>query len=388
MIKGTIKVKPQAFAAAVTWAAKFVAARPTVAVQGGIRLTVADGELVLETFNEDVSAQASVSVTGDGTGDIIVSARLLAELVKTFGTAEVTIAADDDDGMSLAAGRWTGTLPGIAEIWTGDAITAPETIGTVGGSELADLIAQTAAATTEDEKKLPMMHCVHLRFAGGTITGYGTDGYRMARASIPFELGAETPAEGASTTATLLNHVIVDAASAFTGPNRIAVGLGPNLFSLASPTRAVVLRQYALEKGYGADELIDTMSATDLPRLATVRVADLLMPMKRANLMSGDKTAPVAVEFADGKIWIHAKASDIKRKGAEDVDAEYVGPEHAMALNPQYLAAALASAPSDMVQIAFSEQEQRPGRPFHIIMTVPDAETWHHLLMPLKLVGA
>lgn len=384
MIKGTITAKPQVFAAAVTWAAKFVAQRPAVAVQGGVRLTATDGALTVETYSENVTATATVPVEGDGDGTVIVSARLLAELVKTFADKPVEISADDDSDMTLKAGRWEGTLPVIEGDWPADAIVAPETIGTVDGSAFATAVEQAGTSATDDEKKPAMLHCIHLAFGAGSVTAYATDGHRMTRSSAPF--AAHDP--DAELSATVLGWLAVDAAAAFIGPDSITVGLGPNLLSLASATREVVLRQTVIDGGYGARPVIEQMLTVQHPRAATVRVADFLMPMKRANLMSGDKTAPVAIELTDGRVLIHAKASDIKRKGAEDVDAQYEGPGYTMALNPKYLADALSSAPGDSVVIAFNEGEQRPGRPWHIIITTPGVETWQHVLMPMRLQGA
>lgn len=384
MIKGSITAKPQVFAAAVTWAAKFVAQRPTVPVQGGLRLTVGAGELTIEAYNENIQAVAAVPIEGDGTGDVIVSGRLLAELVKTFPDKPVEI-GEDDGGMTIAAGRWKGTLPAMDGDWPADVIVAPAPVGTVDGAAFAEAIGQAGTASTDDEKKPAPLHCVYLTFDEREVTAMATDGHRMARAATPFEVTDEVFLAGDGASALLWGHVIVDAAAAFIGPDPIVVGLGPNVMSLSSKTRRVVLRQTVLDGGYGAAPLIGQMMAVEHPRAVQIKVADLLMPMKRANIVSGDKAAPVAIEVAAGKVWIHAKADDIARKSAEDVDAEYSGPEFTMALNPKYLAEALSSAPGDTVRIDFNEGEQRPGRPWHILITVPGVETWHHVLMPIKI---
>lgn len=385
MIKGTIKAKPAQFTASVAWAAKFVAQRPTTPIQGGMRMTAEDGTLTIETFNENVQAKSTMPIDGDGAGSVIVSGRLLAELAKTFRGNEVAMTGDEDD-LAVTAGRWSGTLPAMPDEWSADAMVAPEPIGTVDGTAFANMIGQAGTAASDDDKKPLPFHCVHLSFDDYAVTAYGTDGYRMVRTFTPYTLNDEAVGrtEGPAD-ATLLGHAIVDASSAFIGPDPITLGLGPNVISLSSATREVVLRQIIIEGGYAAAPLIEQMVSVDMPRSVVVPVSALLTPMKAANIISGEKGAPVAISVSDALISVHAKATDIKRKGAEDVDAEYAGPDYTMALNPKYLADALSSAPGDRVAIAFNEAEQRPGRPWHVIVSVPGDDAWRHALAPIKL---
>lgn len=388
MIKGEVRLATQAFVAGVAWAAKFVAQRPAVPVQGGMRLTAEDGRLTLEAFREGVQAKAAVAYEGDGAGSVIVSGRLLAELAKTF-RGNAVVLTDDDGDLAVTAGRWAGTLPGMADDWPGAALVAPETIGTIGGTAFAALIEQAGVATTDDEKKPVPFHCMHLTFGEYAVTAIATDGYRAVRAYAPFALTEEASAdETAGLSAILLGHIAVDAAAAFIGPDTITVGLGPHALSLASPTREIVLGQMVLDGGYKGAELIEGLAAVDHPRVATVQAAALLTPMKAANIMRGDREGPILVTVAEGKILVHAKSTQVKQRGDEDVDAEYSGPSHTMALNPKYFADALGSAPGETVAIAFNEAEQRPGRPWHAALSVPGNDAWRHVLMPIKIQGA
>jgi hypothetical protein len=143
MIEGEVTAKPQVFAAAVKWAAKFAAGKPAVPIQGGLLLTAdGSGNLAIESFSEGITARAVVPVDGDGKGSTIVSARLLDQLVATFADKPVTLSGDDETSLVIVAGRWTGTVPvmGDANDWSGvqdGMLVPPQQIGTVGGQAFA-----------------------------------------------------------------------------------------------------------------------------------------------------------------------------------------------------------------------------------------------------------
>lgn len=393
MIEGEVTAKPQVFAAAVKWAAKFAASKPSVPIQGGLLLSVDDGSLTVDSFGENVTARATLPVDGQGKGSVIVSARLLDQLVATFADKPVTLSGDDGDSLVIVAGRWTGTLPamGTAEDWAGvqdGRLLPPQPIGTVGGQAFADLIARAAAASEKDPDKPVGLQCVHLTFGARTVVAMASDSLRAARASVPFLLieGSENgiDGDGYGWQALVLGHVMTDVASAFIGPDEITVGLGPNVMSLASATRSVVVRQ--IGEAWQMGEVIEKLATVAMPREVIVKVADLMQPMKRAVLMR-EKDGPIAAIVTPGLITVHAKAEQIQQKGSEEVDAQYDGPEHTLAFNPKYLADALGSAPGADVRIAFNEQENRPGRPWHVVLTSAgeDETAWQHLLMPLKV---
>src|SRR3982750_2810865 len=142
MIKGSITVRPQAFAAAAKWAAKFIALKPAAPVQGGLLLEVDDSGLTVTAYSEHITARAYVPVEGAGEGRVVVSGRLLAELAGTFPDKEVTITGDEAaEQVTITVGRWRGTLPSMDLSEWPSLAEAPAAIGVVGGDALASLIA-------------------------------------------------------------------------------------------------------------------------------------------------------------------------------------------------------------------------------------------------------
>lgn len=382
MITGTITAKPQVFAAAVKWAAKFLDARPTVPIHAGLLLDVADGRLTVTAMNEYTVAVATVPVDGDGKGKAVVSGRLLSELVGTFGAAPVTLAGTDGaDTVSLTAGRWVGTLPAMSEDDYPASPGAPETIGTVAGERFARVIAEVAAAT-DDSSASPFWRSLHLTFGGDRVVVIGTDSHRAAGSTVPLVSLAPVGRSGYGS-ALVLASAMVGVAAGFIGPDDIEVGLSDSQISMASATRSVVMRLMD-GKGYPSGD-VAALIAREQPEHAIVRVADLALPLKRAAAMR-DKVGLVAVGFAEGVMTIASKGGELAQKGDEEVDIDYTGPSVVLHFNPQYFADALASAPGELVDVTLTDKTGPGGRPGQVGLAVA-GNPWRHVLMPVKARG-
>jgi DNA polymerase III subunit beta len=376
MIKGSITVRPQAFAAAVKWAAKFIALKPAAPVQGGLLLEVDDSGLAVTAYSENITARAYVTCEGAGAGRVVVSGRLLADLAGTFPDKEVTITGDEGaEQVTITVGRWRGTLPSMdLDEWP-TLPAEPGAIGTVGGDTFASMIADVNVATKKDGKGLIWMACMHLAVGDARITALATDSARAARSSVPFgPMDGEDDVTGLS--ALVLGATMAEVAGAFTGPDDITIGLDAGSISLTSQTRSVVLRQMA-EKFDAVTVGSFFAQAAELPEHAQVKREELLQPMKRAAIIR-EKEGPIKVSFSADLITLAAAAEDVKRDSDEEVEAVYAGPDHTLAFNPKYFAEAIASAPGEVVDITMTTE-----RVTGVLLRVADT-AWEHVLMPLR----
>jgi DNA polymerase-3 subunit beta len=376
MIKGSLTAKPQIFAAAVGWAAKFVVAKPVVPVHGGIMLEVADGTLTVISYSENVSTRAVVPVDGDAQGRAVVSGRLLAALVGTLADKPVTLEGADDH-VELRAGKFRTTLPAMAEDEYPDPPAVPAPIGTVAGQAFADMVHRVGVAASGDLSNRIALAGLHLMFLQDRITAMATDSRRAATSSVPFAQSVVVPGPYE---ALALAETLVDAAAAFVGPDDVTVGLDATNLSLTSPTRSLTVR--LLAEQYVADA-ISPLMAVEHPEHATIRTAALTGPLKRAALVRA-KDGPIRLDFTEGALTVVAKADDIAQDSDETVETDYAGPGYSLAFNPGYLADALTSAPGDTVDVAFRPVEEGE-KPQQVIVTVPGDDTWRHLLMPIRL---
>ncbi len=130
-----LQVECDHLAEAVAWTARALPARPTAPVLAGMRLH-AGTELTLSTFDYEVSAQATVPVITDEEGAILVSGRLLAEIVKSLPARPVNLATDGTRA-TLKCGSATFTLVLLPEEEYPTLPEMPPLAGSVGSDALA-----------------------------------------------------------------------------------------------------------------------------------------------------------------------------------------------------------------------------------------------------------
>lgn len=372
MITGEVTAKPQVFASAAKWAAKFISLKPIVPVQGGLLLEVRAGRMRISAFSENVEAKAMVDIEGDASGRAIVSGRLLAELVGTFPDKPVTIAGGDGQ-VVITAGRWTGSLPEMEDGWL-TAEAAPGAIGTVDGEEFAAMIASVNTAADKDPDHPAMRQAIGLVFGADRVQAVATDGVRASTSSAPFSGSLTDPVGGAA-----YGHRLHDVAQAFVGPDTITVGLSATAISLESPARKIVLG--LLGEPYPDISLVFQQPRTELVELAA---GDLLAPLKRAAMVRA-KDGPVRLALGPDLMTVVAEADAINQRSGEEVDVIHSGQDYTIAFNPKMLAEALTSAPGERVLISFDLFGSKE-RPRSVNITVPGNQWWRHMLMPLRIL--
>ena len=172
-----LQVERDQLAEAVAWTARALPARPTAPVLAGMRLH-AGSELTLSTFDYEVSAQATVPVITDDEGTVLVSGRLLAEIVRSLPARPVDLVTDGTRA-TLKCGSATFTLVLLPEEEYPTLPEMPPLAGTVGSDALATAISQVAIAAGRDDT-LPALTGIRIEISGDALTLVATDRYRLA----------------------------------------------------------------------------------------------------------------------------------------------------------------------------------------------------------------
>jgi DNA polymerase-3 subunit beta len=382
-----ITVRPQPFAAAVAWVAKWVSTRPTVPIQGGIAMVLEPNypdSLQLVAFSENATVRAQVPIEGihaGGTQRAIVSGRLLAELAATFdGSKPVTISTNTIGHVALSVGRWTGTMPTFDENEWPTLPAMMPTIGAVVGDDLARAVARVGVANLKDESKTGVFRLMYLGF-DTDLTVLATDRWRVARTKVAWRPGTRSRV----CSATPFGTVLIDAAAAFAGPDIVTVGLDGQMMSFTSPTRSLSMRLGDPgENGWPVAVMEQNIALADgYGGTATLSPAEVAMPLKRASIVRG-KEGPVKLALAAGTLTIASSEAELHQDGNEEVDVRYDGPAASVAFNPRYLAEALASVPGDEVEMQF-EVADFTRHP--VVLRAKDDPDWRHVIVPVVIHG-
>ncbi|HKD88352.1 MAG TPA: DNA polymerase III subunit beta [Streptosporangiaceae bacterium] len=375
-----IVLERDVLAEAVAWTARALPARPTVPVLAGIRMQAGE-ELVLSSFDYDVSAQASVPVTTEEAGSALVSGRLLAEISRSLPAKPVHINAEDGRAV-LTCGSATFTLLTMPEDEYPALPEMPPAAGTIGSDAFATAVSQSATAAGRDDT-LPALTGVRIEIEGETLTLVSTDRYRLAVRELRWN-----PARPDLTAAMLVPaKALADTARSLTSSAQVSIALalpgsetgqGDGMIGFEGAGRRTTTRLLSGEFPRYQSLLPKTVnSAAELP------VALLSESVKRVALVA-ERNTPVRLSFSSGQLVLEAGTGD-EAQAEEVIEADFSGDDLSIAFNPQYLLDGLTAIDSDTVRISFTE----PGKPALLTgKPGPDGTPeFRYLLMPIRLGG-
>ena len=375
-----IVLERDVLAEAVAWTARALPARPTVPVLAGIRMQAGE-ELVLSSFDYDVSAQASVPVSTEEAGSALVSGRLLAEISRSLPAKPVHINAEDGRAV-LTCGSATFTLLTMPEDEYPALPEMPPAAGTIGSDAFATAVSQSATAAGRDDT-LPALTGVRIEIEGDTLTLVSTDRYRLAVRELRWN-----PARPDLTAAMLVPaKALADTARSLTSSAQVSIALalpgseggqGDGMIGFEGAGRRTTTRLLSGEFPRYQSLLPKTVnSAAELP------VALLSESVKRVALVA-ERNTPVRLSFSSGQLVLEAGTGD-EAQAEEVIEADFSGDDLSIAFNPQYLLDGLTAIDSDTVRISFTE----PGKPALLTgKPSPDGNPeFRYLLMPIRLGG-
>jgi DNA polymerase III subunit beta len=384
-----ILLERDVLAEAVAWTARALPARPTVPVLAGIRLH-ADADLTLSSFDYDVSAQATVAVTTEEAGSVLVSGRLLAEISRSLPSRPVQIVSDGGH-VVLTCGSSTFTLLTMPEDEYPALPEMPPAAGSVGSDAFATAVSQSATAAGRDDT-LPALTGVRIEIEGETLTLISTDRYRLAVRELRW-----TPARPDLSAAVLVPaKALAETARSLTSGAEVSIALslpgegaaggaggggaarGDGMIGFEGAGRRTTTRLLGGEFPRYQNLLPSSLTAT--AELSTSLLAE---SVKRVALVAERNTA-VHLAFTAGQLVLEAGSGD-EAQAEEIIEASYEGDDLSIAFNPQYLLDGLAALDSDTARISFTE----PGKPALITgKPGPDGHAdYRYLLMPIRIGG-
>jgi DNA polymerase III subunit beta len=373
-----LQVERDPLADAVAWTARALPARPTAPVLAGMRLQAGD-ELTLSTFDYEVSAQATIPVAADEPGTVLVSGKLLAEIVRSLPAKPVDLTTDGTrTTVQCGSAKFTLMLLPAEEYPT--LPDMPDTTGTVGADTFASAISQVAIAAGKDDT-LPALTGIRMEINGDALTLIATDRYRLAIRELRW-----TPIVPGLNTAVLIPaRVLGDTARALTGGAEVSVALaasegnpGEGIIGFEGAGRRTTTRLLS-----GEYPRIQQLLPTEYSAVAELPAAPFADAVKRVALVA-ERNTPVRLTFSTSEVLLEAGTGD-EAQASEAIGASFDGEEMQIAFNPQYLLDGIGAVDSDVARISFTT----PTRPAVITGKSEGEDTpdYRYVLMPIRSAG-
>jgi len=369
------QVERDVLAEAVALTARALPARPALPVLAGMRVQ-AGAELVLSSFDYDVSAQASLPVSAEEEGDVLVSGRLLSEITRSLPPRQVEFRTEGSRTIVTCGSAQFSLLMLPAEDYPA-LPDMPPSVGTVESDVFASAVAQVAAAAGRDDT-LPALTGVRVEIEGDRLTLIATDRYRLAVRELPWQ-----PARQDLSAAVLVpGKALADTARALNAGAEVSIALalpgdsGDGMIGFEGGGRRATTRLLGGEFPRYQALLPDQVNAT-----AELPVGLLTESVRRVALVA-ERNTPVRLSFSAGQLLLEAGTGD-EAQAAETLEASYEGEDIQIAFNPQYLLDGLTAMDSDTVRISFTTASKPAvitGKP-----AADQAPDYRYLLMPIRL---
>lgn len=353
---------------AVAYVARTIPVRPTAPVLAGVVIKAREGRVTLSAFDYETSARTTIPADIDKQGKVLVSGRLLAEIVKALPAKPVTIEADGNT-VHVKCGTAKFKLL-VMPIDDFPALPATgDVLGVIPGHVLEHAVAQVAIAASRDES-LPMLTAIRVEATPGKLTFLSTDRYRLALRELDW-------------TGDVTDDYLIRA-KAFTEASKTLTGD----VTLSRSGRAVgftdgerVTTTQFIDGDYPA---VRRLFPESTPIAAVVNVAELTAAVKRVSLVA-ERNTPVRLAFTATEVVVSAGQGD-DAQATEAVTCELAGDDITVAFNPVFLLDGLTALGTQDARIGFTH----PNKP--VLFTGQDTEgsiphAYQYLLVPIRFAG-
>jgi DNA polymerase III, beta subunit len=355
---------------AVTIASRTVAQKSTISALEGLLLETGGTELTVTGYNLKTGIRTKLEAEIREEGRIVLSARLLGEIVRKMPEGVVSFSADDSLLVKLTCGMSYFEIMGIAaeefpELPSVDA----QTTFRLQEKKLQSMIGQTLFAVSTNESR-PVHTGSLFEISGGELTVTSVDGYRLAQRREKLDEPTE------------LNTSFVVPGSALAEAERVAgdseeeaaIRLGARHILITIGDTEIISRR--LE-----GEFLDYRKS--VPTTAKyVLKADrrtLLTGFERVSLMINEKyKSPVRCRFEDGLLKLSAATALGKATDECSLEGDAGGLE--IGFNNRYMLDALRAAPQDELILWLSG----PTAPC-VIKPVKDDGSFLYLILPVRI---
>ncbi|WP_194410078.1 DNA polymerase III subunit beta [Microbacterium cremeum] len=344
-------VNRDVFSEAVSFVVKLLPQRNPQPILAGVLIEASAEGLSLAAFDYEASARTTIEATVDDPGTILVHGRLLSDIASRLPNAPIQVEVDEDGGILLTCGSARFTLasmpvqeyPAIPEV-TGDS-------GLVPAEDFATAIAQVAFAASRDDVT-PVLTGVQLEVSGTNLSLVATDRYRVALREIPWDGGGTASDE--PTTALVPSRTLTEVGKTFAHGGDISIAFSGSgdreiiAFTAGNKTVTSLLIK-------GNFPPVRRLFPAQTEHHAVVNTADLAEAVRRVSLVL-DRSAPLRFTFSTDAVSMDASGTE-QARATESVDANLVGDDVTLGLNPQYLLESLGAVRSEFVRITFTSSE-------------------------------
>ena len=176
-----IRVERASFLDAVLKMQKTVGIKSSMPVLEGILLSAEKGLLTLSSYNLEMGMKKEIYAACEEEGDIVINARLLAEILRKLRGIDVEIECDEKLFCHIRSGEAVFDIMGMeaTDFPEMPSLTDGETL-IIDGEDFVEMVKGTIFAVSQIEGTRPILTGVNISVKNGILQFVAIDGYRLA----------------------------------------------------------------------------------------------------------------------------------------------------------------------------------------------------------------
>lgn len=331
-----------------------VSTRTTLPILSNVLLRAENDRLELTATDLDVTIACAVEAKVHRPGASTVPVKKLFGIVKELSSGDIELEVDDKNACSIRSGpsfyKVNGLsaddFPPIPKFLEEKKVTLPQE--TVRG-----MMRKTSFAMSTDEARY-VLNGIFVSLRDHKMTMVATDGRRLALVDEEIDVSDQGQGEFIipSKTVNELNRLLADK-----GEVEIRYAENQASFTLKGEKESSILIVTKLVEG-NYPNYRQVIPPETKERVGLIR-EEFLHALRRAEIMTSEKSNSVKLAFEKNKLEITANSPDVG-EAKETIAINYKGADMAIAFNPKYVIDPLNALPNDEVFIELID-ELSPG---------------------------
>jgi len=347
-----------------------IASRSTLPILSHVMIEVRDGQLKLVTTDLEIGMTCVLPLDGGEAGTVTVPERILQDVVGNLTEGELTISSDERNLLTVSSGKSKYTIHGLsAEEFPVLPQVPADTLLSVPGPVLRDLVRKTLLAASTDESRVILTGCL-LTWDGQMATMVATDTHRLAVKRTPVTgqfiqpVSVIIPARALQELLRLLGGS--------EDPVDVHIGESQILFALGK----VRLVSRLIEGQFPAFERV---IPAEISKHMVANRQQLYEAVRRASIVARAESNKIILRGSDTTLTIEAETGEVG-KAHEEIPISLDGDLVEIAFNAEYLQDVLAVLDTETVEIGLTGP-LNPG------LVKADGEAdYQYVVMPMQML--
>ncbi|MBR4973411.1 MAG: DNA polymerase III subunit beta [Clostridia bacterium] len=353
---------------AVSKLQRVVGSKTSMPVLEGILISAEQGKITLVSYNLEMGMKKEIYAKCDEPGDIVINARLLADILRRMNGLEVKITAGEKLNCNIKSGEATFDIMGMAatDFPEMPSVADGETIS-VDGKILCENVKGVIFAAAQNEGARPILTGLNFNFSDGVMRLVAIDGYRLAIRKQKVNLNREISFTATSKSIAEVIKLIDEETE------NVEINVGERLLSFNINGYTFISR---LIEGEFVN--FEKTLPCEIKQRVVLNTRELIDTIERVSLLISESfSTPVRCYFNELNVVFTCATS--MGRATETFNIELEGENFEIGLNSRYLLDALKACETEKIRILFN------GPNTGVLIEPCDSDEFKYMIMPMRL---